>query len=153
VLRLGVVLGTGGQLGRLLPIFRLGLGAPLGTGTQWMPWIHLQDVLAIIEHSLADARWRGVINTVAPEPVTNGGFSTALANVLRRPLWPAAPAWPLRLVLGEMSTLLLDGQRVAPTRLTELGYAFRFPDLQHALAHPALRGAKLARESAGMSHA
>jgi uncharacterized protein (TIGR01777 family) len=153
VLRLGLVLGAGGLLGRLLRAFRLGLGAPLGTGKQWMPWIHLQDVLAIVEHSLADARWRGTINAIAPEPSTSGGFSSALAHVLRRPLWPAIPAWPLRLALGEMSTLLLDGQNVTPARLTDLGYSFRFPTLEQALAHLVLRGATLPCESPRVSHA
>lgn len=153
VLRLGLVLGAGGLLGGLLRAFRLGLGAPLGTGEQWMPWIHLQDVLAIVEHSLADARWRGVINAVAPKPVTNGRFATVLAKVSRRPLWPAVPAWPLRLALGEMSTLLLDGQNVTPARLAELGYTFRFPTLEQALAQLVLPGATLACESPRVSHA
>jgi uncharacterized protein (TIGR01777 family) len=153
VLRLGLVLGAGGLLGRLLPVFRLGLGAPLGTGQQWMPWIHVQDVATIIEQSLADARWRGAINAVAPEPITNAGFATALANVLRRPLWPAVSAWPLRLALGEMSTLLLDGQNVMPARLAERGYAFRFPTLVQALAQLVLRRATSPRQSPRASHA
>jgi uncharacterized protein (TIGR01777 family) len=153
VLRLGLVLGAGGLLGRLSPVFRLGLGAPLGAGNQWMPWIHLYDVLNVVEHSLTDAHWHGAINVVAPEPATNRGFSTKLADALRRPLWPAIPAWPLRLALGEMSMLLLEGQNVTPARLGELGYAFRFPTLEEALAQLMMRGATGQHHSSQVSHA
>jgi len=153
VLRLGLVLGAGGLLGRLLPAFRLGLGAPLGTGRQWMPWIHLHDVLKIVEHSLTDVHWHEAINVVAPEPVTNRAFSTRLAAALGRPLWPAIPAWPLRLALGEMSTLLLEGQNAQPTRLAELGYAFRFPTLQEALAQLVTRSFPGQRHASRVSHA
>lgn len=133
VLRLGLVLGPGGLLSQLLPTFRLALGTTLGAGTQPMPWIHIEDVLRVLERAMSDAAWRGAINAVAPQPVDNRGFSTALARTLSRPLWIKVPARLLRLALGEMSLLLLEGQRVAPVHLAELGYVFRFANLKDAL--------------------
>jgi uncharacterized protein (TIGR01777 family) len=153
VLRLGLVLGAGGLLARLLPVFRLGLGAPLGTGNQWMPWIDLRDVVRIVEHALGDEQWHGAINAVAPEPVTNCMLSATLASALRRPLWPALPSWPLRIALGEMSTLLLDGQNVIPERLAALGYAFRFPTLAQALAELLTRCPAGQNRASQMNHA
>jgi hypothetical protein len=134
VLRIGRVLGAGGLLARLLPAYRLGLGARLGSGRQWLPWVHLEDLLCMIEAALSDEHWHGAVNAVAPACARNRDFSAALARVVGRPLLFAVPAWALRSALGEMSTLLLDGQQVAARGLAELGYRFRFVTLEQALA-------------------
>jgi uncharacterized protein len=139
ILRLGLVLGHGGFLARLTPVFGAGLGAPLGNGRQWMPWIHIDDVLALIDTALEDAQYSGAFNAVAPQNVSNREFSRTFARVLRRPLWPALPAWLLRKTLGEMAMLLLEGQRVVPARLMSLGYRFRYASLETALAQIAGR--------------
>jgi uncharacterized protein len=133
ILRLGLVLGSGGLLQRLLPVFRMGLGAPFGNGAQWMSWVHLEDVVAIAERALTDAACEGSINVVAPQSVSNRAFSTALASACARPVWPAIPAFLLRWTLGELAMVLLEGQRVEPARLQALGYRFRFPTLSAAL--------------------
>jgi hypothetical protein len=133
MLRLGLVLGSGGLLKRLLPVFRIGLGAPFGNGAQWMSWVHLEDVVAITERALTDAALEGSINVVAPHPVSNREFSGALARACARPMWPAVPAFLLRWTLGELAVVLLEGQRVEPARLQALGYRFRFPTLSGAL--------------------
>jgi uncharacterized protein (TIGR01777 family) len=133
ILRLGLVLGNGGLLERLLPVFRLGLGAPFGGGAQWMSWVHLEDVVAIIERALTDAALEGAINVVAPQPASNREFSATLAKACARPLWPAIPAYLLRWTLGELAGVLLEGQRVEPRRLLTLGFRFRFPTLSSAL--------------------
>jgi uncharacterized protein (TIGR01777 family) len=136
VLRLGVVLGPdGGALGRMLPAFRLGLGGRLGSGRQWMPWIHRDDVLGIIEHCLASPHLQGPINCTAPNPVTNREFTRLLGEVVRRPTPATMPAWAVRLLFGQMGEeLLLSGRRVVPQRLRDAGYRFRFERLEAALA-------------------
>ncbi len=135
LLRLGVVLGAdGGALDRMLPAFRLGLGGRLGSGRQWMPWIHRDDVLDIIERCLTDPTLAGPINCVAPEAVTNATFTRALGAALRRPTPAHMPAWMVRLLFGQMGEeLLLHGRRVVPQRLLAAGYPFRFPELAPAL--------------------
>ena len=133
-LRLGLVLGHGGLLSRLLPTFGLGLGAPFGRGNQWMPWIHIDDAVDIFALALRDIRLNGQVNAVAPQPVTNRQFSQLLARTLHRPLWPAIPAMVLRAALGELATLFVDGQRVAPVKLLGIGHRFRHPALSSAFA-------------------
>lgn len=133
ILRLGLVMGDGGLLGRLLPTFRLGLGSAFGNGRQWMPWIHMEDVLGVIEAALQERKFAGAYNVVAPESVSNATWVKTLASVLGRPAWRGVPARPLRAVMGEMAMLLLDGQRVFPVRLMSEGYQFRFPQLDAAL--------------------
>ncbi|HEX9451913.1 MAG TPA: TIGR01777 family oxidoreductase [Burkholderiales bacterium] len=133
-LRLGLVLGHGGLLARLLPTFGLGLGAPFGRGNQWMPWIHIDDAVDIFALALRDVRLSGQVNAVAPQPVTNRQFSQLLARTLRRPLWPAIPAVVLRTVLGELATLFVDGQRVLPVKLIGIGHRFRHPALSSAFS-------------------
>lgn len=133
-LRLGLVLGNGGLLARMLPAFSLGLGAPFGRGDQWMPWIHLDDAVDIFERALKDVRLSGQVNAVAPTQVTNRQFSKVLASLLRRPLWPAIPAILLRSVFGELATLFLDGQRVVPGKLSSIGHRYRYPALPAAFA-------------------
>lgn len=134
LLRTGLVVGrNGGFLARMLPLFRLGLGGPIGHGRQWMSWVHLQDHIAIIGKLLEDATLAGVFNATAPNPVSNAEFSRTLAAVLHRPAWLPLPAWLLRAAMGEMAGLLLEGQRVLPARIQQAGYRFHFPDLEIAL--------------------
>jgi uncharacterized protein (TIGR01777 family) len=134
-LRTGVVLDRGGgALAKLLPPFRLGLGGPLGSGRQWLPWIHMADEVGAIRFLLATATARGPFNLCAPEPVTNRDFGRALGRQLHRPSVLPVPAPALRLALGELAVALLHGQRALPRRLLAAGYRFRFPDLPAALA-------------------
>jgi len=134
LLRTGLVLAKdGGMLKRLLPPFKLGLGGPLGSGRQWMPWIHLADQIALIDFLLQHEQASGPYNACAPQPVRNRQFSQALARALGRPAILPAPAFVLRLLLGELSGLLLGGQRALPTRLSAAGFRFRFTDLDAAL--------------------
>ncbi len=134
LLRTGIVLGTGGgALPRLVLPFRLFAGGPIGPGTQWVPWIHQDDVVGAVRHILERKELHGPVNLVAPETVTNAGFSAELARVLRRPSWISVPAPLLRLVLGEMATMVLEGRRVIPVRLHESGYTFSYPQLRQAL--------------------
>lgn len=135
-LRLGVVLAReGGALDRMVPLFRLGIGGRLGSGRQWMSWVTRDDVLGIIAQALSDPRFAGAINVVAPDVVTNAEFTRALGAVLHRPTLLPAPAWALRLALGDMAdAALLASTRAVPARLQALGYQFRHPDLSEALA-------------------
>ena len=134
LLRFGVVLGSeGGALPRMLVPFRLGLGGRLGSGRQYMSWIHVEDAVGLARMALERRETRGPLNVVAPGPQTNAAFSRALASVLGRPCFLTAPAFALRLVLGEMSEMLLASQRVEPAAALAAGYDFRFPDLAPAL--------------------
>lgn len=135
-LRLGVVLAKeGGALRKMLPPFRLGLGGRLGSGSQWMSWIHIEDLVGIIRFAVDRQDLSGPVNAVAPEPVTNAVFTAALARALRRPAFLPAPGFALKLAIGEMAqALLLSSQRVVPKRLLELGRAFRYPRVDAALA-------------------
>ncbi|MDP5239753.1 TIGR01777 family oxidoreductase [Uliginosibacterium sp. 31-16] len=134
LLRTGLVLAPhGGLLARMRLPFRLGLGARLGDGQQWMSWIHLDDWVAAVLHLLAQPDAHGACNLTAPQPVRNADFSAALANCFGRRVHLAAPASVLRLLLGQRAGLLLDSQRVLPDRLLATGYAFRHPELRSAL--------------------
>jgi len=134
LLRTGLVLAAdGGFLQRLLPPFRLGLGGPIGSGRQWMPWIHLQDEIALIDFLLHHPQARGPYNACAPQPVRNKAFAQALGRVLHRPAFLPLPGLLLRVGLGELSVLLLGGQRAVPRRLLEAGFRFSFTDLDSAL--------------------
>jgi uncharacterized protein (TIGR01777 family) len=134
-LRLGVVLSPkGGALAKMLPAFKLGLGGRLGGGRQWMSWISLEDTVGAIAHCLENERVAGPVNLGAPEPVTNAEFTATLARVLHRPAILPAPAWALRLVLGEMAdALLLASMRMQPKVLLETQYAWRHTQLLGAL--------------------
>ncbi|MBI3321555.1 MAG: TIGR01777 family protein [Candidatus Omnitrophica bacterium] len=133
-LRLGIVLGRrGGALAKMLAPFHLGLGGPLGSGRQWMSWIHLDDVIGLIEWALHHHELAGAVNATAPAPVTMQRFCEELGHVLHRPSWARVPAAILRLLLGEMAELLLTSQRVMPHRALHAGYAFRYPGLRSAL--------------------
>jgi uncharacterized protein len=133
--RFGIVLGArGGALGEMLPLFRKGLGSPLGNGKQWISWVHQQD-LVDIHLFLAEAEGvSGPINCTAPTPVRNSELTEALAEVLGKPVWmPAVPGFMIRLLKGEVATVLVEGQKVLPTRLLKEGFEFRFPRIREAL--------------------
>lgn len=134
LLRTGLVLdAAGGLLGRMLLPFKLGLAARLGDGRQWMSWIHVNDYVAIVLLLLENAQAAGAYNMTAPEPVTNAEFTKTLARVLHRPALFVAPACVLKVMLGEMSALLLGGQRALPTKVRALGYDFIYTKLEDAL--------------------
>jgi uncharacterized protein len=134
IMRIGVVLDArGGALPRMAQPFRLFVGGPVGSGRQWLPWIHLEDATAAMRFLIEDGRASGPFNLCAPNPVTNAQFGKALGRVLGRPSLVPAPAFAMRLLFGEMATVLLDGQRAVPRRLTELDFQFRFPELEPAL--------------------
>ncbi len=135
IMRAGVVLAPkGGVLAPFILQNRLFAGGPLGSGRQWISWIHIQDLIRAIHFYLEREDARGIFNTTSPNPVTNAEFERAVATAMRRPYWIPAPSFMLRLVLGEMSTLVLDGQRVLPKRLLEMGFQFEYPTLEAALA-------------------
>ncbi|MHB8176971.1 MAG: TIGR01777 family oxidoreductase [Vulcanimicrobiaceae bacterium] len=132
-IRTGLALaGDGGALGKMLPLFRLGLGGKLGSGRQWFSWIHITDLIGI--YLLAINGAQDAINATAPQPVTNAAFTQALSAVLHRRTPFPVPAAALRLMLGEGADVLLYGQRVLPQRAESLGYAFHYPNLEAALA-------------------
>jgi len=134
-LRIGLVLGaSGGILARLLLPFECGLGGPMGSGRQWMSWIHLDDIVGLILHASATETVQGPMNGTAPEPVRNEDFARGLAHALRRPALLRLPAFVLRRAFGEMADhLMLSGQRVLPKQAEETGYQFLYPTLPEAL--------------------
>lgn len=135
LLRTGIVLSDqGGALAKMLPAFRFGLGGPLGNGQQFMSWIHIADIVRLIDFLLLSPTLQGPFNAVAPKPVTNKQFSQALAERLKRPAKLTMPAFMLRLLFGEMADILLYGQRVIPERAQEAGFKFQYPNLPAALA-------------------
>lgn len=134
LVRTGLVLSAeGGFLSRLLLPFKLGLGGPIGNGRQWMPWIHIKDQIALIDFLVHQDEARGPYNACAPKPVRNREFAKSLGRVLHRPALLRLPGFVLRLALGELSVLLLGGQRAVPARLLESGFTFQFTDLPAAL--------------------
>lgn len=132
--RIGVVLGRGGgALPKMALPFQFGVGGRLGDGKQWTSWIHLDDLVALVEFSIAIAGVRGALNAVAPNPVTNAGFTRELAAALHRPAIFPVPAIALKLLLGEMSQVVLASQRVLPEAATRAGFQFRFTEIGQAL--------------------
>ena len=124
----------GGALPRMVLPFKFGAGGPLGPGRQYMPWIHRDDWVALVRWTIATSAAEGPINATAPNPVTNAEFSRALGRALHRPAFMPAPAFALRLALGEMAdALLLSGQRAVPAKAERLGFRFRFTQLDDAL--------------------
>ncbi|MFM7735372.1 MAG: TIGR01777 family oxidoreductase [Alphaproteobacteria bacterium] len=135
MLRVGIVLGRdGGALAQMLPLFRAGVAGRLGSGRQWMSWIHLDDVVEMFATAVVDDRCSGPINAVAPEPVTNAHFTNALGAVLGRPTLFPVPAPALKLAMGAQSAIVLASQRVKPAAFDRLGFRFRHPALSPALA-------------------
>ncbi|ANI58443.1 NAD-dependent dehydratase [Pseudomonas sp. GR 6-02] len=134
LIRTGLVLSAeGGFLSRLLLPFKLGLGGPIGSGRQWMSWIHIEDQIALIDFLLHRNGASGPYNACAPKPVRNREFAKTLGDVLHRPAFMPMPTLVLKVGLGELSLLLLGGQKAMPARLLEAGFTFRFTDLRAAL--------------------
>lgn len=132
--RIGLVLGKGGALAKLAPVYRMGGGAVLGSGRQWWSWIQVEDVAGIFAHALVAEGLSGPVNGTAPDPVMQRAFARALGRAVHRPVPWKVPALALRLGLGEMASTLLEGQRAAGGKLAASGYRFRYPGLDGALA-------------------
>jgi uncharacterized protein (TIGR01777 family) len=131
--RIGVVLGNGGALNRMVLPFKLFLGGLIGSGQQWLSWIHLDDLIEIIKFIIKEETISGPVNGTAPNPVKMGQFAAALGKVLGKPSWLPVPEPMLRLAMGEMAQMVLTGQRVIPKKLLAAGYAFKYPNLENAL--------------------
>jgi hypothetical protein len=130
------VLGDEGALAKMLPAFKLALGGPMGSGDQWMSWVHIEDMVSLIMHCIEIETLRGAVNATAPNPATNRQFSKALGVALKRPAIFTMPAPVVKLLFGEMGEeLLLQGQSVAPKKLLDSGFEFQYPNLQRALIH------------------
>ena len=134
-LRISMVLGKdGGALQKMLLPFKLFLGGPIGKGTQPVSWIHVEDLGRLVETILEQPAFKGAVNAASPHPVTMTEFCRQLGRVLGRPCWLPVPAWALRLGLGELSTLMTHGQSVNPLVAQQLGFTFKYPDLESALS-------------------
>ena len=132
--RTGVVLDDGGALAKLAAPVKLFVGSPLGDGKQWVPWIHWQDVIDMYLFGIENDKLEGVFNMVAPNPVTNKQLTQAVAKQLHKPLWaPNVPAFVLKLLLGEMSTIVLGSTKVSAEKIEAAGFTFKYPDLAGAL--------------------
>lgn len=133
-LRTGVVLGVGGgALQQMLPPFRMFIGGKLGSGQQWMSWIHVDDMVGLICHALKNTGMKGVVNATSPNPVRNSQFTRVLARTIHRPAFFTVPEKALRLLFGDMAELLFSSQRVLPKAALDSGYKFQYPDLGPAL--------------------
>jgi uncharacterized protein len=133
-LRLGIVLGDGGALGKMLPPFRMFAGGPIGTGKQWFSWIHIDDLVNLIVTGLTDSQMQGTYNATAPNPVRMTHVCEVLGQALKRPSWLPVPAFALDLLLGDGAKVVLEGQQVLPKRLVEQGFAFQYQDINQAIA-------------------
>jgi uncharacterized protein (TIGR01777 family) len=131
--RTGVVLSEqGGALEKMLPFFKLGIGGPVAGGKQYVPWVHLDDVVGALVACI-DGELNGPVNVTAPEPVTNSELSRTLGKVLKRPAFAPVPDLAVKALYGEMAMIVTTGQRAVPTRLAQFGYCFRRPSLEAAL--------------------
>jgi uncharacterized protein (TIGR01777 family) len=134
IIRIGVVIGKdGGALKKMLPIFKLGAGGPVGSGKQYMSWIHVDDIAGMFVRTAKDASLEGIFNGTSPYPAKSKDFARELGKVLHRPAFAPAPALALKLVFGEMSQVLLDGQKVLPVKFKENKFSYRYPTLEMAL--------------------
>ncbi len=134
VFRIGIVLGPdGGALGKMLPVFKAGLGGPIGNGLQWMSWVHRTDLCQMIQQALINKSWTGVFNAVAPNPVSMSKFAGDLGKSLGRPSLLSVPGPILKLILGDGAKVVLEGQQVRSIRLQKIGYKFQYPELNKAL--------------------
>lgn len=134
VLRIGIVLAPeGGALAKMLPVFQIFAGGPLGSGKQWMSWIHRDDLVDLAIEALSNPAYEGVYNATAPKPVRMSELCSALGNILGRPSWLPVPEFALMTLLGEGASVVLDGQRVMPTRTQAAGYKYKYADIGEAL--------------------
>ncbi|WLR47768.1 TIGR01777 family oxidoreductase [Halobacillus litoralis] len=132
--RFGIILGEEGALPKMILPYKMMIGGNLGSGEQWMSWIHIDDVVGIVHFAIENKNIHGPLNGTAPNPKRNKDFGQTLGEVLNRPHWITAPSVAMKVALGDMSTLLLDGQCVIPKKTTASGYTFHYPDLQPALS-------------------
>lgn len=133
ILRLGVVLGQGGALSKMVPAFKMFSGGPLGSGTQWFPWVHIKDIENAVQFIIDDNDLEGAFNLVGPQPVRQKQFAKILGKALNRPAIMPAPAFMLKLIMGELGKSLLQSQKVVPDHLIQSGYSFVFDNLAEAL--------------------
>ena len=133
IFRIGIVLGTGGALARILPPFRAFLGGPIGSGRQWFAWIHQDDMVNLIVTALDNESWSGVYNATAPQPVRMAELCQTLGQVLQRPSWLPVPGMVLELLLGDAAQVILTGQQVLPQRVQAMGFTYQYPTLAPAL--------------------
>lgn len=134
ILRLGIVLGDGGALAKMIPPFKLFAGGPLGTGKQWFSWIHRDDLVNLIIEALTRSDLNGVLNATAPNPVRMSELCQTLGGVLKRPSWLPVPGFALEALLGEGAQVVLEGQQVLPKRAISYGFNYQYPTLKQALA-------------------
>jgi hypothetical protein len=134
ILRLGIVLGDGGALAKMLPAFKMFVGGPLGTGKQWFSWIHRDDLVNLIIEALNRPDMEGVFNATAPNPVRMSEFCQVVGEVLNRPSWLPVPGFVPELLLGEGAQVVLEGQQVLPKRATNQGFKYQYPTVKQALA-------------------
>lgn len=133
ILRLGIVLGNGGALGKMITPFKLFAGGPLGSGKQWFSWIHLDDAVNLIVQALTKPSMEGVYNATAPNPVRMAELCNMMGKIMNRPSWLPVPGFALEALLGDGAIVVLEGQQVLPNRTLSTGYAYQYPNLQSAL--------------------
>jgi len=134
VMRFGVVLGkNGGALAKMIPAFKSFAGGPIGSGKQWFPWIHLEDLISAVMFIIENQDIKGPVNFCAPNPVRNRDFAKALGRILGRPSFMKVPSFMIRTLMGEMGTIVMSSQRVVPDRLLKNGFEFQYPDVEKAL--------------------
>ncbi|MEG5084456.1 TIGR01777 family oxidoreductase [Microcoleus sp. AT8-B4] len=133
ILRLGIVLGMGGALAKMLPPFKLFAGGPIGTGKQWFSWVHREDVVDLILYALQNSQVEGVLNATAPNPVRMNELCQTLGEVLKRPSWLPVPGFALEMLLGDGAKLVLEGQKVLPKQTLASGFQYQYPTLKLAL--------------------
>ncbi|MEG4072199.1 TIGR01777 family oxidoreductase [Microcoleus sp. Pol14C2] len=133
ILRLGIVLGMGGALAKMLPAFKLFAGGPIGTGKQWFSWVHREDVVDLILYALQNPQVEGVLNATAPNPVRMNELCQTLGEVLKRPSWLPVPSFALEMLLGDGAKVVLEGQKVLPKQTLASGFQYQYPTLKLAL--------------------
>ena len=133
ILRLGIVLGDGGALGKMITPFKLFTGGIIGSGRQWLSWIHIDDLVNLIIYSLSNPQLKGVYNATAPYPANMSDFCNTLGQVMHRPSWLPVPGFALEVLLGDGAMLVLQGQRVLPQRTLDTGFQYQYPQLPSAL--------------------
>jgi len=134
ILRFGVILGMGGAIAKMLPVFKLFAGGPIGTGKQWFSWVEVDDVVNLIVAALKRSDLEGVYNATAPNPIRMAEFCQTLGKVLNRPSWLPVPAFALEVLLGDAAMVVLEGQEVLPKRTLASGFEYKYPNLKQALS-------------------
>ncbi len=134
ILRIGIVLGMGGAIAKMLPAFKLFAGGPIGTGRQWFSWIHREDLVSLIIRAVTDSAMIGTYNATAPNPVRMADFCHQLGTAMQRPSWLPVPAFALEVLLGDGAQVVLEGQDVRPQRTVAAGFEYQYPDVPEAIA-------------------